>query len=395
MNQISFLKHLSPLKFNSLCFSFLFLTLFLWLHLYILTYLTITWILIEIILNLFEENIIFDCINHKIQKNLSFLGKERVIARLNLSDYWDFDFTIQRGFTFNEKTGEGDGRIVFDHLHFSISFIKSQFSRKRRRINLSIKRKESEKLYNVLSMLSNFYRNPVIEEKFTEFRLNIDGLFNDIIKNFSFQAPFKPKNHRMKINENRRFFLRFLLNRRSRVQDAKIISLKGLGLKYIPDLRKAIDLSDVEELDLSWNNIIEIKNLDNYPKLRILNLSHNQITKIENLTNLPRLERIYLNSNLIQKIENLEELRSLRFLFLGDNQVADLDDIEYLDRLEYLYLDRNRLINFNCDNVPAKLIILNLRYNNVSISHLERLKKLNELIIDNSNITFTSRIEDV
>jgi len=386
MNQISFSKHLCPLKFNSLCFSFFFLILFLWLHLYILIYLIIIWILIEIILNLFEENIIFDCINHRIQKNLSFLGKERVISRLNLSDYWDFDFTVQRGFTFQEKTGEGDGRIVFDHLHFLISFIKSHFSRKIRRINLSIKRKESEKLYNVLSLLLNFYRNPVIEEKFTEFRLNIEGLINDTRKNFSFQAPFKPKNHRIEINENRRYFLRCLLNRKFKVQDAKLISLKGLGLKYIPSLRNVIDLSEVEVLDLSWNNITKIENLGDYPKLKILNLSHNLLTKIENLTYLPQLEKIYLNSNLIQKIENLEELRSLRFLFLGDNQIADLADIEHLDRLEYLYLDRNRLIKINCDNLPARLIILNLCYNNVSISNLERLKNLNELIMDNSVI---------
>lgn len=54
---------------------------------------------------------------------------------------------------------------------------------------------------------------------------------------------------------------------------------------------------------------------------RILDLSFNRINEIKNLDKLVKLEKLYLCANKISKIENLEKLTNLTMLELGDNRI--------------------------------------------------------------------------
>lgn len=54
---------------------------------------------------------------------------------------------------------------------------------------------------------------------------------------------------------------------------------------------------------------------------RILDLSFNRITEIKNLDKLVKLEKLYLCANKISKIENLDKLTKLTMLELGDNRL--------------------------------------------------------------------------
>lgn len=54
---------------------------------------------------------------------------------------------------------------------------------------------------------------------------------------------------------------------------------------------------------------------------RILDLSFNRITEIKNLDKLEKLTKLYLCANKIAKIENLEKLKNLTMLELGDNRI--------------------------------------------------------------------------
>jgi len=381
MEEINFKRSIYSARSGCYFIFFILILLILWFQQYMLLSLIIIAITLMIVLNFVQMMIMFDFLHHHVVYYINFLDHKLKLSGFNYSDFWDYDFVAQRGFSYRDRTGEGVGRFIFDHLYLRLFFIKSPPSRKVKKINLSIKRNENVKLFQVLSSISNFYMNPFIEEKITELRLNIDEFEDNFTKTFSFQTSSSSKNHRVRINE-KSFFLYLLLRKKSTVPDAKKISLKGLGLKQIPDLRHVIDLNEVEELDLSWNNFSGIVNIDCYPNLKILNLSHNQITRIENLTALTKLEILYLNANHIKEIENLEENRSLRFLYLGDNQIESLHNINYLDKLEYLYLDRNRLTAIKCDDLPAGLVVLNLRFNDASIINRDCLKKLNEIILD-------------
>lgn len=55
-------------------------------------------------------------------------------------------------------------------------------------------------------------------------------------------------------------------------------------------------------------------------RFRILDLSFNRITEIKNLDKLVKLEKLYLCANKLTKIENLETLTKLTMLELGDNR---------------------------------------------------------------------------
>lgn len=53
----------------------------------------------------------------------------------------------------------------------------------------------------------------------------------------------------------------------------------------------------------------------------MLDISFNRLTKIENLEGLLKLEKLFLVSNKISVIENLSHLTNLTMLELGDNKI--------------------------------------------------------------------------
>ena len=83
-------------------------------------------------------------------------------------------------------------------------------------------------------------------------------------------------------------------------------------------------LSSLRRLDLSFNKLTKIDNLDSLKELRELNLSFNQIEMIEHLGKLPNLRVVTLNHNKIRKIENLKNLRKLEVLNLAGNLIEDM-----------------------------------------------------------------------
>lgn len=54
---------------------------------------------------------------------------------------------------------------------------------------------------------------------------------------------------------------------------------------------------------------------------RTLDISFNRVRKIENLEGLINLKKIFLCANKISRIENLNHLKNLEHLELGDNQI--------------------------------------------------------------------------
>lgn len=57
------------------------------------------------------------------------------------------------------------------------------------------------------------------------------------------------------------------------------------------------------------------------PPYRTLDISFNRVRKIENLEGLINLKKIFLCANKISRIENLNHLKNLEHLELGDNKI--------------------------------------------------------------------------
>ena len=88
-----------------------------------------------------------------------------------------------------------------------------------------------------------------------------------------------------------------------------------------PVLRQLVTL---RKLDLSFNRILKIDNLDSLKELRELNLSFNLIETIDNLHKIPQLRSVNLNQNKIRQLENLRGLRKLEILSIAGNLLEDL-----------------------------------------------------------------------
>ncbi|GBG25407.1 Centriolin [Hondaea fermentalgiana] len=114
----------------------------------------------------------------------------------------------------------------------------------------------------------------------------------------------------------------------------------------IRDIENLEALEQLEELDLSFNEISIARNLGALTQLRILNLAQNRIVKLDGCFEwLDKLENLNLSGNLLESIPPvLGKLKALRTLRLARNKIeraADLERLRPLDRLSSLTLVGN------------------------------------------------------
>lgn len=87
----------------------------------------------------------------------------------------------------------------------------------------------------------------------------------------------------------------------------------------------------VESLNLSFNWIAKIENLNSLKRLRELNLAENNIRKIENLDSLLALEKLNLSGNNISHLSTgLARLERLSVLRIARNKLSVLREVEHL-----------------------------------------------------------------
>ncbi|KAI8060555.1 hypothetical protein BC940DRAFT_350534 [Gongronella butleri] len=106
----------------------------------------------------------------------------------------------------------------------------------------------------------------------------------------------------------------------------------------------------LEDLQLSGNQLATLTPLHHLPHLQCLNLEHNNLTdwhQVNALTTLPRLHTLFLNNNQLTSIELLPDtFREIVFLRVDHNQLTEWHHIDQLDALPQL----NRL---RCHDNPV------------------------------------------
>ncbi len=120
-----------------------------------------------------------------------------------------------------------------------------------------------------------------------------------------------------------------------------IIYLNNHNIRKITDLDVINDkLENVKELDLSNNQISDLKGIENFPHIRVLKFNNNKIEKIEGVASLKSLEKLFLRNNKIKEIKNLKEFSSLKYLDLSNNPMITKipEDLNKLPRLETVKL---------------------------------------------------------
>ncbi|MEP6517992.1 CHAT domain-containing protein [Microcoleus vaginatus] len=138
-------------------------------------------------------------------------------------------------------------------------------------------------------------------------------------------------------------------------------------------------LSNLTELSLIRNQIVDITPLSKFTNLRKLNLSLNQITDVQPLSGLTNLRFIALNFNQISDMKPLSRLTNLTELFLEANQIVDVKPLAGLTNLTGLSLASNQIVDVTPLSRMTELNFLYLSGN--KIADVKPLSGLTNLIL--------------
>jgi len=146
----------------------------------------------------------------------------------------------------------------------------------------------------------------------------------------------------------------------------------------VSKLENLVSLPNLEYLDVSYNCIREITNLNSLEKLKTLNLRSNLIDCIFGLGLLQSLEHIDLSMNKIKKVERLEKCIRLKSLNLSNNFITAFEGLSNLSSLEHVNLSNNKIIQIK--DTRGLILIQNLNLgNNLIDSGLEKIKNLEKV----------------
>ncbi|CAL9737919.1 protein phosphatase 1 regulatory subunit Sds22p [Monosporozyma servazzii] len=161
----------------------------------------------------------------------------------------------------------------------------------------------------------------------------------------------------------------------------KLVHLKSLDLSFnnIKHIKNIDKLTELENLYFVQNKIDKIEGLNSLHNLKNLELGGNGITQIEPgcLDGLDKLEEIWLGKNYIPRLINLNPLKSLKILSIQSNKLHNIEGLEELTNLEELYLSHNFISSIEGLENNTKLNTLDITSNR--LTKLDNLSHLTEL----------------
>ncbi|CAL6062016.1 leucine-rich_repeat domain-containing protein [Hexamita inflata] len=149
-------------------------------------------------------------------------------------------------------------------------------------------------------------------------------------------------------------------------------------------------MSQLQELDLSFNSIQNVNELSSLVKLVRLNLSHNILKSFPPLQGLKQLKYLYCNKNIISNLSGIQKLTNLTKLDLRFNRIFDISALQSLKSLKILYLSENKINNISSLQELTNLQVLDLARNDiVDLSALHSLNNIKQLYL------FINQIVDI
>ena len=164
----------------------------------------------------------------------------------------------------------------------------------------------------------------------------------------------------------------------------KIANMEGLvNLRQLSFAHNVVTSADglggctaLEDLSLEDNRIRSCENLQHCRLLRKLDLSHNELRMMQSLAPLQNLTQLSIENNFISSLSVLAQLSALMELYVGNNQIKHLQEIDYLRHLPKLII-MDSSGNFICNSVD---------YRPYTLFRMRRLK-----VLDGSSV----QIEEV
>ncbi|MCX7904024.1 MAG: leucine-rich repeat domain-containing protein, partial [Caloramator sp.] len=98
------------------------------------------------------------------------------------------------------------------------------------------------------------------------------------------------------------------------------------------------DVAGITELDLRFQGVETLVDLRFFKSLKKLNISNNNLTDLKGLENLKKLEEIIAYENNIRDVSALSNVKSLKYLDLANNKIQNAQALTNLANLEVLNL---------------------------------------------------------
>lgn len=172
-----------------------------------------------------------------------------------------------------------------------------------------------------------------------------------------------------------------LIKHLAQTQFSSFTKLRTLDLSFnkLKHIKNLESLTSLTELYFVQNRIQKIENLDSLTKLTMVELAANRIREIENLDKLTQLQELWLGKNKITEIKNISHLQSLRLLDLKSNRLTAISGLGSLANLEELYVSHNAIEAISPDSLVHNKKLRVLDVSNNRLIHLENISHLSEL----------------
>jgi Leucine-rich repeat (LRR) protein len=145
----------------------------------------------------------------------------------------------------------------------------------------------------------------------------------------------------------------------------------------------------LSKLNLSFNQLSEVLDLQQITHLEHLDISHNQILSLEGVQSQTNLQYLACYYNQLKKLDCIAPLTQLTYLNCAHNQLKNMQVVENFTSLTRLFCYHNALQNLNWVQNLCELTHLNASQNQLKgrADWLAPLQKLEILDISNNQIT--------
>lgn len=180
------------------------------------------------------------------------------------------------------------------------------------------------------------------------------------------------------------------------------LDIQGCNISYIEESDK---MNEIKEVNLSYNEIINLDVLLKFKNMEILIMEYNELNNLKLISNYSNLVFVNLNCNNFISFEYLPKLPNLRILLLNYNKIKSLDGVSKFKKLETLELAGNEILNLEleCERIKEMLFLKNLTladnpitnnndYRMYFIYHMPQLKVLDNTIISKIEIKYSNTI---
>ena len=155
----------------------------------------------------------------------------------------------------------------------------------------------------------------------------------------------------------------------------------------IVDIKPLSKFTNLRKLNLSLNQITDVQPLSGMTNLRFLVLNFNQISDVKPLSGLTNLTELFLEANQIVDVKPLAGLTNLTGLSLASNQIVDVTPLSRMTELNFLYLSGNKIADVKPLSGLTNLILLFLESNQIAdIKPLAGLTNLTALHLSRNQI---------